>query len=212
MTDSCFTKKSLFEHDGYQPVSVGKRLRDLRTSCGYSIKTLAEMSGLAVNTLSLIENEKSSPSVSTLEQLAKAMGIPLTCFFEPKEEKQSVILTQQGQRQEMILGGIRVEDCGLDLAGQGIQPLIVTLSPGVEYMTDLIFHNGCEFVYCLSGQVDYFVDGEKYSLQAGDSLALNALLPHYWMNPGDEPAVYLLVMVPGETSEISGEIHFQTNP
>jgi DNA-binding XRE family transcriptional regulator len=65
MVEHCWEERTIFERGGFEPVSVGKRLRELRTNSGYSIKTLAEKSGLSVNTLSLIENEKTSPSVNT---------------------------------------------------------------------------------------------------------------------------------------------------
>ena len=42
---------------------VGQRLKDLRTKNGFSLRALADSSGLNINTLSLIENGKSSPSV-----------------------------------------------------------------------------------------------------------------------------------------------------
>ena len=61
---------------------VGKNLRDLRNRRGLSLRALAERSGLNVNTLSLVENGKSSPSVGTLQQLAQALDAPITTFFE----------------------------------------------------------------------------------------------------------------------------------
>jgi mannose-6-phosphate isomerase-like protein (cupin superfamily) len=57
--------------------------------------------------------------------------------------------------------------------------------------------------------VDYFVDNKKYSLGVGDSLVMQASVPHRWINPYEEPAVYLLVMVPGDPGDLDGEIHFQ---
>jgi transcriptional regulator with XRE-family HTH domain len=49
---------------------VSRRLRELRAEREMSLRALAERSGLNVNTLSLIENNKSSPSVGTLQQIA----------------------------------------------------------------------------------------------------------------------------------------------
>jgi len=211
VVDSLCEGKTIFDQNGFKPVSVGKRLRELRTSSGYSIKNLAEKSGLAVNTLSLIENEKTSPSVNTLEQLARALEIPLTSFFELSNPEPKVINTKPGKRREMIFKGMRIEDCGLGLDGQLMQPLVVTLPSEEEEICEARLHTGHEFVYCLSGQVDYFIDEEKYSLRPGDSLILDASLPHRWINPYQEPAVYLLVMVPGNAGDLNGEIHFHPN-
>jgi len=199
---------SFFDAGGFKPVSVGQRLRELRKEKGYSIKALAGKSGLAVNTLSLIENEKSSPSVSTLEQLAKTLEIPLTHFFEPVGEKLSLIRTQAGQRREMLLDGIRVEECGLDLLGQPMQPFIVTMPVGQGSGSAPIQHAGYEFVYALSGEVDYTVDGKSYKIKQGDSIIFNSKLPHQWQNCGEVPAKYLLILVPAETEETPGKRHF----
>ena len=59
-------------------VDVGQRLRVLRTEHGHSLRRLADLSGLNVNTLSLIENGRTSPSVSTLQQLARALQVPIS--------------------------------------------------------------------------------------------------------------------------------------
>ena len=63
-------------------LNVGKRIRALRIEQGLSIRLLAERSGLNVNTLSFIENGKTSPSVSTLEQIAAAVKSPIVSFFK----------------------------------------------------------------------------------------------------------------------------------
>ena len=63
-------------------IDVGHRLREFRATRGLSLRALAEQSGLNVNTLSLIENQRTSPSVSTLQQLAQTLQVPLSAFFE----------------------------------------------------------------------------------------------------------------------------------
>ena len=72
-------------------IDVGKRLRLLRSEKGLSLRALAELSGLNFNTLSLIENAKSSPSVSTLQRLAIALDVPITTFFEVEEKTDLII-------------------------------------------------------------------------------------------------------------------------
>ena len=72
-------------------VNVGRRLRELRIERGLSIRALAEQSGLNVNTLSFIENGKTSPSVSTLQQVAAALELPINAFFEIKTNPQAIV-------------------------------------------------------------------------------------------------------------------------
>jgi mannose-6-phosphate isomerase-like protein (cupin superfamily) len=143
--------------------------------------------------------------------LARALEIPLAFFFEPKCKKPRIINTQKGHRRKMMLDGMFIEDCGLGLDGQPLQPLKVTLPPDMENVTESALHIGHEFVYCLSGKVDYYISDKKYSLFEGDSLVLDASIAHRWINNSDEPAVYLLVMVPGSAGNFNGEVHFQAN-
>ena len=196
---------------GYRPVSVGQRLRELRHEKGYSIKALAAESGLSVNTISLIENHKSSPSVSTLEQLAKALGIPLSLFFEPVDGESGLICTHTGNREEMDFNGVRLENCSLNFHPARIQSLIVTLPAGKGNGSEPINHSGYEFIYCLSGGLDYTVEGREYTINAGDSLLFEAKSPHFWKNSGEIPAVYLLVMVPEDIDDMPIAVHFQPN-
>lgn len=68
-------------------VDVGGSLRNLREKQKLTIRALAYQSGLAVNTLSLIENGKSSASVYTLQQLALAIDVPITDFLKLTHRK-----------------------------------------------------------------------------------------------------------------------------
>jgi len=110
-------------------VEVGRHLRKLRTERGLSIRALAEFSGLNVNTLSLIENGKTSPSVSTLQQLAATLGVPITAFFEVDVPKRNVSYLKAGQRPRAAFAYGTFEDLGVGLTIRGGQPLIVTLKP-----------------------------------------------------------------------------------
>lgn len=93
-------------------VDVGRCLRRLRDGRDLSIRALAEQSGLNVNTLSLIENGKSSPSVSTLQQLASALAVPITAFFEMDIPKNMISYQKSGQRVRAAFAHGTLEDLG----------------------------------------------------------------------------------------------------
>lgn len=59
-------KKVLSPFQLFYEIKVSRRLRELRVECGFSIRALAKQSSLNINTLSMIENGKTSPSVSTM--------------------------------------------------------------------------------------------------------------------------------------------------
>jgi transcriptional regulator with XRE-family HTH domain len=177
-------------------VDVGGRLRSLREGRQLSIRALAEASGLAVNTLSLIENSKTSPSVSTLQQIAVALGVPITAFFEPDAPRSRLVFIKAGQQQATALPHGDLSDLGAGMAQRNIEPLLITLNPGVGSGPQLIVHPGQEFVYCLEGRIRYTVDGRIYVLEPGDSLIFESSMPHSWENTDSTPARALLVLCP----------------
>ncbi len=189
-------------------VLVGQRLRELRTSRGYSLRALAERSGLNVNTLSLVENGKSSPSVSTLQQLALALDVPISTFFESEPLEQRVVFTPFDQRPLATFGSTRMQNLGQDFAGSAVQPFVVSLGPGMGSGEQMIVHTGHELVYCLSGTIRYQIEQEEYFLKPGDSLLFEAHLPHCWENPGEADAQILLILYPADEREEPGGRHF----
>jgi transcriptional regulator with XRE-family HTH domain len=191
-------------------VDVGSRLRALRTEHGLSLRRLAETSGLNVNTLSLIENGRTSPSVSTLQLLARALSVPIAAFFETDDAAQNVVFQKAGQRPRAAFAHGTAEDLSSGMVMQAGQPLLVTLRPGTDSGPALIVHTGHEFVFCLEGQLTYTIEDRPYVLEEGDSLIFEAHLPHRWGNAGQTVARSLLILCPNDENDHSTEQHFAT--
>lgn len=187
---------------------VGRNLRDLRTKRGLSLRALAELSGLNVNTLSLVENGKTSPSVGTLQQLAQAMGVPITTFFEEEQVEKRIVYTPADQRPIAAFGSTQMHNLGKDLAGKVVQPFVVTLQPGMGSGDRMIVHTGHEFVYCLEGSIHYRINQEEFILNKGDSIVFEAHLPHCWENKEENEAQILLLLYPTDEREEPGGRHF----
>jgi uncharacterized cupin superfamily protein len=52
-------------------------------------------------------------------------------------------------------------------------------------------------VYVKAGQLDLLVDGQRQSLQAGDTVTFDADLSHHFENPGKTESVFLAVTAAG---------------
>ncbi len=189
-------------------VDVGQRLHALRTERGLSMRVLAELSQLNVNTLSLIENNKTSPSVSTLQQLAAALEVPITAFFENHHAKSSLAHHTADRRSRVALINGLLEDLSAGLTSRAVQPFVLTLEPRADSGSQPIVHTGLEFVYCLRGQITYRVDEREFVLEPGDSLLFESHLPHCWRNLSGEAAQVLLVLVPADERDHPTERHF----
>ncbi len=195
------------ENPNSTEINIGRRLQELRAMQGLSIRALADISGLNFNTLSLIENEKTSPNVSTLQQLATALQVPITAFFEVSTIYRDVVFQKFGQRPRTQFPHGELEDLGGGLALGEATPLLLTSKPHSNSGPDAIVHTGQEFVYCLEGNMIYWVGQDEYILEPGDSLIFQAHIPHRWENRSDALFRSVLVICPSDNSDRSVEQH-----
>lgn len=176
-----------------EPPQVGLKMQALREERGLSMRGLAELCGLSPNTISLIERGATSPNVSTLHQLATALKVPITAFFEERDEGSRVLYSQPGKRSFSGSASVLLESLGSGLEGQSLQPFLVTLEAGADSGPGAMSHEGHELVFCLEGKLEYVIETETYPLSPGESLLFEAHLPHCWRNASSEPSVFLLV-------------------
>jgi transcriptional regulator with XRE-family HTH domain len=188
--------------------ALGNRLRDLRRQQALSLRALAEKSGLSANTLSLIENGKTSPSVATLQQIAIALNIPITSFFEIKVNRDPVIYTRQDQRTGNSFLHGKLEELGTGVGNEGLQPFVITFDARSDSGPQPLTHEGSEFIYCLEGRVIYNVIGEEYTLEPGDSLVFSSKMPHTWFNPLETTSRVIIVMATTEEPRRSIPIQY----
>jgi transcriptional regulator with XRE-family HTH domain len=187
-------------------ILVGARLRTLRHEQGLSIRSLAAKCGVSANTLSLVENDRTSPSVRTLQLLARGLGIPLSVFFEEERPGYALVFQQQGERLQLRFANGTLESLGLGIPPLGAEPILVTLDPSSVGVND-ISHVGREFIYCLEGEMTCTVAGREYHLFPGDSLLFDARAPHHWLNTQPAPSKLLVLFCPMEALEQPAERH-----
>jgi transcriptional regulator with XRE-family HTH domain len=191
----------------WEPPDVGSQVRVWRERRGLSMRALAELCELSPNAISLIERGATSPSVSTLHRVATALKVPIAAFFEDRNRGSNVILSRPGERTFSGSSSVMLESLGSGLPGQTLEPFVVTLKPGADSGTPPIVHTGHELVFCLQGELEYQIGGQRYQLSAGESLLFEASLPHCWRNPNDvDPTLFLLVFQSAEAGE-SAEPH-----
>ncbi len=175
-------------------VDVASSLRELREARGISMRTLATKSGLSANALSMIERGKTSPSVSTLYKLADALGVSITAFFGAETERKQIVFLKSDERTRMSFTRGVFEALGGEQFSGRVEPFMLTLESGASSGPHNIVHSGHEFVFCLRGQLEYFVEKQAFDLSAGDSLLFASRLPHRWKNSSRNVVSALIVI------------------
>ncbi len=175
-------------------VDVASSLRELREARGISMRTLATKSGLSANALSMIERGKTSPSVSTLYKLADALGVSITAFFGAETEKKQIVFIKSDERTRMSFTRGVFEALGGEQFSGRVEPFMLTLESGSSSGPHNIVHSGHEFVFCLRGQLEYYVEKQVFLLSAGDSLLFASKLQHRWKNPSKNVTNALIII------------------
>ncbi len=188
-------------------VDVGLRLKQLREARGVSMRTLATMSGLSANALSMIERGKTSPSVSTLYRLATALEIPITNFFSPTPAREKLVFLKSDQRTRLPFMRGLWEGLGGENFDGKVMPFLLTLESGASSGPNDVIHTGHEFVFCLRGQLEYQVEDKTFLLETGDSLLFAANLNHRWRNPGSTVTSALILLSDFSEAEKSMPMH-----
>jgi transcriptional regulator with XRE-family HTH domain len=188
---------------------VGQHIRALREQQGLSLRALAERSGLSVNAISMIERGVNSPTVSSLQLLATALGVPITAFFEDHRD-QSVVATLAASRLRTQANGITMESLGIGLHDQQLEPFLITLEPGAGNHAEPVNHAGEEFVHCLEGEINYCVGDRLCRLAPGDSLLFQASQSHSFHNPGHAVARMVIVFTAVHSSQLVRQLHLHS--
>src|SRR3954447_22629872 len=156
-------------------MNVGPRLRMLRQSMGIPLRELAERTGFSISFLSLVEHDKASPSVASLERIAAAFGLSLAEFFQGAEELPYQVL-RAGERQTYTSEWSQtvVELLAQRPRSGALFPLILRMAPGGRSGKKPRVGLAEEFVLVMEGRACLTTDEGEQELSAGDSLSLPA--------------------------------------
>jgi DNA-binding XRE family transcriptional regulator len=170
--------------DNMLEVAIGREVRAFRNKLGITASDLARAADLSLGMLSKIENGVTSASLTTLQRLSKALGVPVTALFRRFEERRDAVFVSAGQGLVIERRGTRAGHQYQLLGHTGgisgsvvVEPYLITLTEESDVFP-LFQHSGVELIYMLEGEVVYRHAGKLYRMRPGDSLFFDADAPH----------------------------------
>lgn len=88
--------------------TVGPRVKALRDAMGFSLRDLAERSGVSAPMLSQVERGETSPTLAVAEKIAAGLELTLSQLLR-LDEGQHVSVSRAGERRHSERGGHRFE-------------------------------------------------------------------------------------------------------
>ena len=182
--------------------SLGEKVRSIRESRSMTGEQLAERADLAPELVAQIESGSLIPSLSPLIRIARALGVRLGTFLDD-EEHVGPVVSRVGEHERVVRfsGRDRPSHSDLDFfslaankAGRHMEPFLIDVSPASPGSLALSSHEGEEFVYVLSGEIEIEYGKDLHVIGAGDSIYYDSIVPHQLRAHGAAPARILAVV------------------
>lgn len=180
-------------------MNIGQRLKQIRVERGLSQRELATRAGLTNGTISLIETDKTSPSVASLKSLLDAIPISMAEFFGALEDldipkvfyraDEFTQLAPEGAEQVSLrqLGNARRHT---------LQVLHETYPPNADTGPEFLSHEGEEAGIITQGQIELTVGDAVALLNKGDGYIFDSNQPHRFRNISAEPCEIVSALTP----------------
>ena len=187
-------------------MDIGKRLKTVRQAHGMSQRDLASRAGLTNGTISLIEKNKTSPSIASLKRLLDAFPISMSEFFASVENaaenkvfyKKSEFIEIAPQKAGLSgpgAGLISLRQLG-DVSHHALQILYEIYPAHSDTGAEMLSHTGEEAGIVISGQIEITVDSQIETLTPGDGYQFASHFPHRFRNVSDEKCVIVSACTP----------------
>jgi transcriptional regulator with XRE-family HTH domain len=177
-------------------IDVGARLRSVRITFGLSQRALARRAGVTNGLISLIEQNRVSPSVSSLKKVLDGVPMSLAEFFTldlaaaPQPFFSAEELTEIGNEQ------VSLRLVASQRPGRQLTVLHERYAPGAETGDEMLTHRGEEGGVVVRGRIELTLAGVTRVLSAGEAYYFSSHLPHRFRNVGREPCEIISASTP----------------
>jgi transcriptional regulator with XRE-family HTH domain len=169
-------------------MDIGTTIRAVRQKKGITMSQLCEGTGLSQGFLSLLENNKTTPSLNTLESIANYLKVPLPYFLLKPNERMNVVRKNE-RTYSLFRGKHKIENLG---GIDGLRVQLTEIRPNAEEEV-WSQHEGMESHYVVKGKLLVVHGDDQYIVEEGDTFSWHASVPHRVENIGDETVVLLIV-------------------
>jgi transcriptional regulator with XRE-family HTH domain len=175
---------------------IGARLRLIRQQQGLSQRELARRAGVTNTTISLIEKNKSSPSISSLKKVLDGIPMSLAEFFALDVSPGEEIFFRAAELVKITEGGVSLRQLGGDASRQKLKILHQRYAPGADTGETMLSHESEEGGIVVTGRIELTVGEQQRVLGPGDAYYFDSRTPHRFRNVGAEPCEIISACAP----------------
>ncbi|MFC3615626.1 helix-turn-helix domain-containing protein [Lutimaribacter marinistellae] len=175
---------------------LGARVREIRKARKWTLKEVAERTGLAISTISKMERGEISLTYDRFMRLAQGLGLDVGELFDAEAEgfaHGTVAVTREGDAPVHRSATYDYDMLASDVTGKHMVPMLGHIKAhSFSIFEDYISHPGEEFIYVLEGEVTVYLKGrDAVTLKKGDSIYFDSALGHAYVSTGEADATVL---------------------
>lgn len=182
--------------------TLAAKIRSVRESRSMTPEQLAERADLPVEVVGNIESGSLIPSLTPLIRIARALGVRLATFLDEQEQHGPVIsrvgahdaVMRVSGREQPSRSDLEFYSLAANKAGRRMEPFLIDIHPLSAQGPHLSSHEGEEFVYVLSGEIEISYGRDTYRLRTGDCIYYDSIVPHHVHSVGAADARVLAVI------------------
>ncbi len=169
-------------------MDVGAKLKSVRLMRNISQRELAKRAGVTNSTISMIEKNSVSPSISSLKKVLNGIPLSLVEFFSEdlEAETSQQVVYSQDELMDIGSGDVHMNLVGKSFPRRQMTFLIETYPPGADTGTEMLQNDAEEGGYIIEGKIELTVGTDIYILKANDSYYFDNNKPHRFRNIFDE--------------------------
>jgi transcriptional regulator with XRE-family HTH domain len=165
-------------------LDVGTHLKAVRQMYGLSQRELAKRAGVTNGLISLIEQNRVSPSVSSLNKVLDGIPMALADFFTIDLGGQPQVFFPRQDLSDIGTASVEQRLVGSRLAKRSMSILHERYAPNADTGEEMLTHAGEEGGVIVKGKIELTVGGESRILGPGDAYYFRSSLPHRFRNIG----------------------------
>lgn len=163
-------------------IDVGTHLKAVRQMYGLSQRELAKRAGVTNGLISLIEQNRVSPSVSSLKKVLDGIPMALADFFTMDLGGKPQVFFAREELANIGTASVELRLVGGRLAQRSMSILHERYAGSADTGEDMLTHPGEEGGVVVKGRIELTVGAESRVLGAGDAYYFKSSVPHRFRN------------------------------
>ncbi len=170
----------------------GAMVRQLREARGWSAEELAHKTGQTPDFIDQVESDHMSPPVGFIIRMAHAMEVDPGTFLS--KEEQTAIRDRRAQAFHQRTQNYSYTTLTPDAEESHLRAFMVTIDPHLAHKPVAYKHEGEEFIYVMSGDLEFTLGSKVERLKPGETVHFNSDIPHKLKSISNEPTKCLVVL------------------